>query len=109
MQKGNGMERAHICDWTELAPQIPDGFEISLRWCKLGNRVNVAVLDGRTGEQFEPEIRASKALDVFHHRFAHRGAADFRVRGKAAPSPRLPGLEADTPPANAWDDAEEWE
>jgi hypothetical protein len=108
--KEKEMQLTQVSDWRELAQRIDDGLEITLLWCKFGNRVMVAVTDERTGEQFELEIRASEALSAFYHPFAHRASRRLPATPTpAAPPQRFRRLKPDSPPTNAWDDAEEWE
>ena len=104
------MQSTHVSDWRELATRIHDGVAIALLWSKRGNRVEVAVADERTGEQFEAEIRPSEALIAFYHPFAYRPSRDApSSQQTAAPSRGVRRHELDASPANPWDDAEEWE
>jgi hypothetical protein len=57
--------------FTELDHRSADGFEISLLWSRNTNRLLVAVADSRSGESFEVQAPAEKALDVFRHPFAY--------------------------------------
>jgi hypothetical protein len=108
--KENEMQRTHVSDWRELAQRVDDGFEITLLWAPLGNRVKVAVADKRTGEKLEVEVRPSAALTVFYHPFAHRPSLRVPLPEQATPPARPErSLELDARPTNPWDDAEEWE
>ena len=103
------MQPNHVSEWRELALRIDDGLQITLLWCRLGDRVKVAVRDERTREHFELEVRASEALSAFYHPFAHRAARRLPATPTpAAPSRRLRTPDPHAPPTNAWDDAEEW-
>ncbi len=59
---------------TELDHRSADGIEISLLWSRDTNRLLVAVDDSRSGESFEVDAPAEKALDVFRHPFAYAAA-----------------------------------
>jgi hypothetical protein len=63
----------HAMDFTltELDHRSADGIEVSLLWSRLTNRLMVAVADSRSGESFEVDASAEKALDVFRHPFAY--------------------------------------
>jgi hypothetical protein len=56
---------------TELDHRSADGIEVSLLWSRLTNQLMVAVADSRSGESFEVQAPADKALDVFRHPFAY--------------------------------------
>jgi hypothetical protein len=56
----------------ELAHRVTDGIEVSLRWDPAADRVSVQVLDAKTDEAFEIDVRPDeRALDVFHHPYAY--------------------------------------
>ena len=57
--------------FTELDHRSADGIEVSLLWSRNTNRLLVAVADSRSGESFEVQAPAEKALDVFRHPFAY--------------------------------------
>jgi len=54
---------------TELAQRENEG--ISLFWYQETDRLTVAVRDERTGEAFDLEAPALKAMDVFNHPYAY--------------------------------------
>jgi hypothetical protein len=56
---------------TELDHRSADGIEISLLWSRMTNQLMVAVADSRSGESFEVQAPADRALDVFRHPFAY--------------------------------------
>jgi hypothetical protein len=60
--------------WTELASRSSDGLDVSLVWRKRNgsDEVGVLVTDFRQGEYFEIPAEPARALDVYHHPFAHR-------------------------------------
>jgi hypothetical protein len=62
--------------WGELATRESDGLVVSLLWSKSANRLKVAVVDTRRGEQFELEAAGTEALAVFHHPFAYAASAN---------------------------------
>ena len=68
---------------TELASRENHGITVRLFWSRSTNLVTVAVADAATGEYFELVLdEHERALDVFHHPFAHAAARglDFRTR-----------------------------
>jgi hypothetical protein len=61
---------------AELDHRISDGIDVRLLWSREDDRVLVAVVDNRTGDDFTVEVLdRSRALDVFHHPYAYRGDA----------------------------------
>ena len=98
----------NISDWRELAQRADDGLEVTLLWCNAHNRVKVVVADERTGEHFEVDVRKSEGLSAFYHPFGHAAARRSSVVPRPTPHPQVRKLDASPPPANAWDDAEEW-
>ena len=60
---------------TELDHRSADGIEVSLLWSRITNKLMVAVADSRSGESFELDAPADKALDVFQHPYAYAYAA----------------------------------
>ena len=68
---------------TELESRENHGITVRLFWSRSTNLVTVAVADAATGEYFELVLdEHERALDVFHHPFAHAAARglDFRTR-----------------------------
>jgi hypothetical protein len=68
---------------TELASRENNGITVRLFWSRSTNLVTVAVADAATDEYFELVLdEHERALDVFHHPFAHAAARglDFRTR-----------------------------
>jgi hypothetical protein len=60
---------------TELASRATNGFTVRLLWSRSTNLVTVAVDDAANGDYFELVLdEHDRALDVFHHPFAHAAA-----------------------------------
>jgi hypothetical protein len=93
--------------WTELARRVEGALDVTLLWLRAGDRIKIAVVDERTGERFELDVRAPDALSAFYHPFAFR-LARRRRPGAAAGRARFSRRVSDAPAANPWDDAEEW-
>ena len=60
--------------WKELANRLNDGLDVRLVWAKRDGKdeVVVRVADFREGDYFEIPAEPTRALDVYHHPFAHR-------------------------------------
>ena len=71
----------------ELHSRVTDGLHVRLLWNTGEDRTTVAVLDTRTGDAFQIEVRRDEQpLDVFHHPFAYaawRGIATSVDRDSA--------------------------
>jgi hypothetical protein len=60
---------------TELASRETNGITVRLFWSRSTNLVTVSVDDAANGEYFELVLdEHDRALDVFHHPFAHAAA-----------------------------------
>jgi hypothetical protein len=62
--------------YRELAYRAADGVEVGLFWSTSDNGLRVVVDDARSGDLFELEVDADRALDAFEHPYAyaaHRG------------------------------------
>jgi hypothetical protein len=60
---------------TELASRETNGITVRLLWSRSTNLVTVAVDDAANGDYFELILgEDDRALDVFHHPFAHAAA-----------------------------------
>ena len=60
---------------TELASRKTNGVTVRLLWTRSTNLVTVAVDDAPGGDYFELVLGENeRALDVFHHPFAHAAA-----------------------------------
>jgi hypothetical protein len=60
---------------TELATRENNGVKVQLFWSRSTNLVTVAVTDSGNGDYFELILdEHERALDVFHHPFAHAAA-----------------------------------
>jgi hypothetical protein len=67
--------------WTELASRESNGIMVRLFWSRPTNVVTVAVADAANDEYFELVLEEhERALDVFHHPFAHAAARGFELR-----------------------------
>ena len=55
----------------ELAHRAGDGLEITLYWSPNDNTTSVEVHHRATGETIAFPVPADRALDAFHHPFAH--------------------------------------
>jgi hypothetical protein len=82
--------------WRELATSLDGGLEVTLLWCKRGNRVKLFLTNLRTRRSYELEVDAADAVDAYLRPFAYATWI----------GPLLPPA---APPANPWDDAEEWD
>ena len=82
-------------DWRELAARRGDGLEIVLMWSATTGRVQVSVLDVRSGALIVRDVSPDAALDAFAHPFAyadHPPAAPIRARTHSTSSDGLNGL-----------------
>jgi hypothetical protein len=55
----------------ELDHRVTDGIHVTLLWYPATNRVTVSVVDQGSGESFELDVPADRALDAFHHPYAY--------------------------------------
>jgi len=69
----------------ELAYRENDGVAVALLWQQGTDRLTVSVADRRAGHEFELDVAAADALDVFHHPYAHAA-----FRGLETPRRREP-------------------
>jgi len=68
---------------TELATRETNGITVRLLWSRSTNLVTVAVDDPANDDYFElilDEDEGDRALDVFHHPFAHAAARGIEFR-----------------------------
>jgi hypothetical protein len=66
---------------TELASRETNGITVRLFWSRSTNLVTVAVDDAASGDYFELVLgEHERALDVFHHPFAHAAARGLEFR-----------------------------
>ena len=76
---------------TELASRESNGITVKLLWSRSTNLVTVAVDDAPNDDYFELVLNEDeRALEVFHHPFAHAAARGIEFRT----SPRELLLEA---------------
>jgi hypothetical protein len=66
---------------TELASRETNGITVRLLWSRATNLVTVAVDDAANDDYFELVLDGGeRALDVFHHPFAHAAARGIEFR-----------------------------
>jgi hypothetical protein len=66
---------------TELASRESNGITVRLLWSRSTNLVTVAVDDTANDDYFELILdEHDRALDVFHHPFAHAAARGIEFR-----------------------------
>ena len=66
---------------TELASRETNGIRVRLFWSRSTNLVTVAVDDAANDDHFELILdEDERALDVFHHPFAHAAARGVEFR-----------------------------
>jgi hypothetical protein len=58
-------------DWRELAARRTDGLEVALMWSPATGRVQVSVLDVRSGALLVRDVPPDAAMDAFAHPFAY--------------------------------------
>jgi hypothetical protein len=68
----------------ELAHRYSDGVHVTLVWYPSTDRVMIEVFDEGSGETFEFEAPAARALDAFWHPYAYAAFAglDFPTRSR---------------------------
>lgn len=80
-----------LTDPKELDARSGDGIEVQLLWYPAADVVTVAVFDTPRCDRFEFAVEHDKALDAFHHPFAHaafRGVVyDVPLRAHDEPQP----------------------
>jgi hypothetical protein len=65
---------------TELASRESNGITVMLFWSRSTNLVTVTVADAANDEYFELVLdEHDRALDVFHHPFAHAAARGLEL------------------------------
>jgi hypothetical protein len=65
----------HEAGRIELATRESSGVTVTLLWTRSTNLLTVAVADAASDEYFELDLAPhERALDVFHHPFAHAAA-----------------------------------
>jgi hypothetical protein len=55
----------------ELATRVNGGLEITLFWDARDNSTSIEIHHGATEETFSFRVPSDRALDAFHHPFAH--------------------------------------
>ena len=77
---------------TELASRESSGITVRLLWSRSTNLVTVTVADTANDDYFELVLdEHDRALDVFHHPFAHAAARGLELRS-AQPEPEPEAL-----------------
>jgi hypothetical protein len=75
---------------TELATRENNGITVRLFWSRSTNLVTVAVADAANDDYFELVLDDDeRALDVFHHPFAHAAARGLEFRTRPEPDPEI--------------------
>jgi len=75
---------------TELATRESNGITVRLFWSRSTNLVTVAVADIGNDDYFELLLdEHERALDVFHHPFAHAAARGLEFRTRPEPEPEV--------------------
>jgi hypothetical protein len=72
------MTSANASPHRELDHRSNGAVDVRLLWNPRTNQVSIAVADKRSGEAFEVAVRATEALDAFHHPFAYLANTDRR-------------------------------
>ncbi|HEX6701974.1 MAG TPA: hypothetical protein VF101_14705 [Gaiellaceae bacterium] len=66
---------------TELAWRETNGITVKLLWSRATNLVTIAVDDAENDDHFELALdEHDRALDVFHHPYAHAAARGIEFR-----------------------------
>jgi hypothetical protein len=65
---------------TELAVRAADWILVKLWWYPLTDTISVTVDDAATGDYFELVLDGERAMDVFHHPYAHAAARGVEFR-----------------------------
>ena len=74
---------------TELAFRENSGVTVRLLWSRSTNQVTVAVADAANDDYFELVVADDeRALEVFHHPFAHAAARGIEFHAHA-PAPEV--------------------
>jgi hypothetical protein len=74
-----------ISSMRELHARFAAGIDVRLLLCPDGGRTVVAVVDMTTGDAFHVDVRDDeRAMDVFHHPYAHAGWRGIRTRSERA-------------------------
>ena len=82
-------EATHDISRPELASRGTHGITVRLLWSRSTNQVTVAVDDAANDDYFELVLDESdRALDVFHHPFAHAAARGLEF-GTRDPEPEV--------------------
>jgi hypothetical protein len=85
---------------TELASRETNGITVRLLWSRSTNLVTVAVDDAANDDYFELILdQNERALDVFHHPFAHAAARGLaREISREQPTHAVEGAVSDRQP-----------
>lgn len=76
---------------TELAARESNGVTVRLLWSRSANLVTVTVADAANDEFFELALdEHDRAMDVFHHPYAHAAARGLEFRSRRLEPEVLP-------------------
>jgi hypothetical protein len=76
---------------TELAARESNGITVRLLWSRSTNFVTVAVADAANDDFFELVVdKHERAMDVFHHPYAHAAARGLEFRSRRLEPEVLP-------------------
>jgi hypothetical protein len=76
---------------TELAARTSNGISVRLLWNRSTNLVSVAVADAANDDAFELVLgEHERAMDVFHHPYAHAAARGVEFAGRPLSREVLP-------------------
>jgi hypothetical protein len=68
---------------TELASRESNGITVRLLWNRSTNLVSIAVADAANADSFELVLDENeRAMDVFHHPYAHAAARGIEFRSR---------------------------
>jgi hypothetical protein len=73
----------------ELAHRVDNGISVSLFWDAVGDTLTLVVYDEGTDDYFERGVSRDRALEAFHHPYAHRPASRRTTRWSFSPLRRF--------------------
>ena len=73
----------------ELAHRADNGISLSLFWDAVRDTLTLAVYDEGADEYFERHLPRERALEAFHHPYAHRPASRRTTRWRVSPLRRF--------------------
>lgn len=79
-------DRSGSTSTRELQSRVNDGIHVRMLWCERDGRVWVAVTDTKTDDAFSVPVHdGERALDVFHHPYAHAASQGVDTHASALP------------------------